>query len=305
MIDQFLLYDQAMITWLTNTFPPLIVGRNTQILIAIGRKGFVEVTSGTLVDNNTLTLPRISVQRLDPENHPERFNSNRIRRLGFCGNGEVIKMRSGKFPSPVNFNYQIDLWTRYASEMNLWMQKILFDFDQQYIYLSIRPDDIWGDKKYIVFLDGAITDNSELEPGEGERQIRRTFNLRAEARLYDQSTIPVNVLKRIEMRWLDYDDSTLYERQYLPPLEIFGTGTGGQTVFTALLDRPPVVIHTPVIQTIIGGSTVIVHDDGSGNWIGDSVAGGSINYTTGSISITFNSPPDSGEDLTITYFTDV
>lgn len=305
MIDQMLLYDQALVTWINNLLPPLLKGRTTQILVATARKAYAEVTTARLADNETLTFPRIAVTRLDYVNDPNRFNSNRIRRLGWCSTPVNQALRSARYPAPVNISYQVDLWTRYAKEMNLWVQQLMFEFAPQYIYLQIRPDDVWQDKKYIVFLEGSIADNSDLEPGEGERAIRRTFTVRAEAWVFDQAFLDVKVVKSLEFQWYDMDHGTLYEFTFLPPKEVVGTGNPPQVTFTFTVPRPPILAHTFVLQTLIAGTIEHVQDDGAGNLWGDRVSSGTLDYATGDVSITFTAAPDLGEDLTVTYFTDL
>jgi len=305
MIDQILLYDQAVVTWLNNTLPPLLEGRSTQILVSTARKAYAEVTTARLADNETLTTPRISLTRLDYVNDPMRFNSNRVRRLGWCSTPVNQSLRNAKFPAPVTISYQVDLWTRFAKEMNLWVQQLMFDFAQQYIYLSTRPDSVWQDKLFIMFLEGGISDNSELEPGEGDRSIRRTFTLRADGWIFDQSFLDTKVVKSLEFQWYDKDLGTQYELSFLPPLEVVDQGTGGQTTFSFTVPRPPVLEHSFVLQTLIGTEIEHVQDDGSGNLSGDNVSSGTLNYTTGEVSITFFTAPDSGADLTVTYFTDL
>ena len=83
MIDQLILYDQAMVTWLANNIAPLAKGRvsgvaiapEAQILIATARKAYAEVTTGRVQDNETLTFPRISISRLDHIIDPLRYRS--------------------------------------------------------------------------------------------------------------------------------------------------------------------------------------------------------------------------------------
>lgn len=305
MIDQLLLYDQSVVTWLSNLLPPLLEGRSTQILVSTARKAYAEVTTARLADNETLTTPRIVVTRLDYMNDPNRFNSSRIRRLGWCDSTVNSALRNSRWPSPVNISYQIDLWTRYAKEMNLWVQQVMFEFSPQYIYLRIRPDSVWGDKTFIVFLEGGIADNSDLEPGEGDRSIRRTFNLRLEGWVFDQAFIATNVLEALEFQWYDQDLGSLYEFSFLPPIEVVDQATGLEVSFSFTLERYPVLPNTLCIQTLISGTLEHVQDNGSGSLVGDRVLFGTVDYSTGQVSITYTDPPDIGEDITATYFTDL
>lgn len=305
MIDQVLLYDQALVTWINDTFPPLLQGRSTQILVSTARKAYAEVTTARLADNETLTFPRIVVTRMDYVNDPMRFNSNRVRRLGWCKSVPHGALRSAKFPAPVTFMYQVDFWTRWSKEMNLWIQKLLMDFASQYIYLQIRPDDVWQNKKYIVFLEGGVADNSDLEPGDGERAIRKTITLRADGWFFDQDFLSVGVVKSLEFQWYDLDLGSQYELTFLPPKEIVGQGSPPQVTFNFTVSRPPVLEHTFVLQTLISTTIEHVQDDGVGNLVGSRVSSGTIDYTTGEVSITFSAAPDAGEDLTVTYFTDL
>lgn len=304
-IDQFLLMDQSIVTWVQSTFPSLLVGRTTQLLVATPLRRFAEVTTGRLIDNETLLLPRITITKLDPSNDPARFNSNKIRRLGWDG-AQHKAIKAGRFPAPVNFEYQIDFWTKKVAEMNLWEQKILWDFAPQYIYLQIRPDDVWQNKKFIVFLASAIADNSEYEPGaDADRAIRKTMTIRAEARIYDQELSVVPVVKRFELQWLDYDTSDQFDRQFLPPLDLIATGDGFTFAFGPIaLPRKPVLKYTVVVQTVINTTNELAQDNGSGVISGTRTTG-SIDYATGIINLTFSAPPDSGAQITTTFFTDV
>jgi len=308
LIDQLLLYDQAILTWVQNYMIPLLPGRNVQLSVATARKAFAEVSTGQLLNERTLIVPRISLQRLDPVNDPARFNSNPIRRLGWAYStaNDQRQLIKGKFPTPVNIPYQLDLWTRFTKEMNLWERFIFDTFSPQYTYMRIRPNDVWGWKLFIVFLDGPVRNNSDLEPGEGERKIRKTVPLRVEGWFFPDTFDVPYVVKRLEIDIYDYEQtSLLYDRTFLPPLEVLGIGNGVQVTFSGTLLRPPVLKHTPIIQTVIAGTAEIVADNGSGSWVGTRVLSGSLTYTSGAYSITFSAPPDAGEQVSITYFTDL
>lgn len=305
MIDQMLLYDQAVVTWLNDTLPPLLKGRTTQILVATAQKSYAEVTTARLADNETLILPRISVTRLDYTNDPMRYNFTRIRRLGWDTTLVERAMRGAAFPVPVTIMYQVDLWTRFVKDMNLWAQKIMFDFASQYIYLNIALDAVWGTKMFPLFLEGGISDNSDLEPGEGDRVIRRTFSLRADAWIFDQAYEAVGIVKAMEFSWLDFDSEVEFDYTFLPPKEAVAVGDGIVITFNVTLVRPPVLEHAFILQAIIAGTIEHVQDDGAGNLLGDRVAVGTINYTTGAVAITFTVAPDPGENIIVTYFTDL
>lgn len=306
MTDQLLLHDQAVLTWVNSNFPSLLVGRTTQVLVATPRKAFAEATSGLVVDNRKLTTPRVSITRLGTENDFDRANANPIRRLGYCDDPLQKRLLKANYPAPINVNYQIDLWTRYVSEINLWERYIMETFPLSYMYLTWRPNDTWGDKYIPVFLDSPIRDNSDLEPGEGERLIRRTLDLRAESFFFPDTFNKVNVVKRIETIFIDLEDGvTEYDRSHLPPKESIGTGDGSAVTFGATLERWPVFKDTLVVQTVIGGNTVVAHDDGAGNLVGDNVSSGSIAYSTGVMSITYDTAPDVAADVFVTYFTDL
>jgi len=305
MTDQFILYDQAMLTWVSTYLSPLLVGRTVQVLFVTPRKTFAEVTTGQLVDERTLIVPRISVQRLDPENDPTRYNSNRMRRLGWAYSDldDHRSMLSSKFPAPVNVQYQIDLWTRFVEEMNLWERYVLEEFASTYIYLRIRPNDVYGWKKYIVFLRG-IANNSDLEPGEGEREIRKTVTLECQCWMFPDVITPKPIVKRIEYRVYDYDNhATEYFHGFAPPVELLATGNGTTKDYTGTLTRLPIIEHTPVIQTVIAGTVEIVDDDGLGHLIGRRLTSGTIDYVTGAYALHYASPPDNNEPITTTYFT--
>ena len=70
-----------------------------------------------------------------------------------------------------------------------------------------------------------------------------------------------------------------------------GTGDGVTTAFTFTVN--PSIIPG---SAIITDNTLTATDDGVGGWDGDASAG-SIGYTTGSISVTFTSPPANGATI--------
>jgi hypothetical protein len=95
------------------------------------------------------------------------------------------------------------------------------------------------------------------------------------------------------------DFSSTYSSEYVD-VEVIGTGNGSATTFNATLDFIPVKVNT-VKVSLDGVSGVSGSDNGSGIISGAGIASGTINYTTGAISVTFSSAPANGVDVQVAY----
>jgi len=84
--------------------------------------------------------------------------------------------------------------------------------------------------------------------------------------------------------------------------EVIATGDGSSSAFSGNFDFFP-VLHDSLMPGLvkITDGVEIFTDDGAGNLIGSLGGSGTINYFTGAYSITFNSPPGSGADITAYY----
>ena len=80
------------------------------------------------------------------------------------------------------------------------------------------------------------------------------------------------------------------------------TPDGSTTVFTGEdsgdLLNAPLVPHTVMV---FKNSVPVGSDDGAGNITGDTIDTGTINYTTGAISVTFDDAPEVGDEITFGY----
>jgi len=82
--------------------------------------------------------------------------------------------------------------------------------------------------------------------------------------------------------------------------EIIGTGDGATLTFSATLANPPVAAGSVVISYTIGGTAYTATDNGLGTITGTDLSG-TINYTTGEVSLTFTVAPDAATDITADY----
>lgn len=95
-------------------------------------------------------------------------------------------------------------------------------------------------------------------------------------------------------------DSINIKSNPVPKSEQIGTGNGTTTSFSGTLLRR-VVPRSVEVNYRIAGVNYTATDDGAGNITGTNISSGTVNYTTGNISITFSSPPDNGSTVTVNY----
>lgn len=74
----------------------------------------------------------------------------------------------------------------------------------------------------------------------------------------------------------------------------FQIGDGVTTSFVFSLSVTPLV---PLQVNLIVGGKKVGNDDGNGGWVGSTISSGTINYTTGSVSVTFTSAPANGASV--------
>jgi len=115
----------------------------------------------------------------------------------------LLRVNIANKPRLYRIRYQIDIWTRRINDMNQILEDILDDFDMQhYNYLLIDFGETWG-KKYVPCLLSGITDNSDLEPMEEERRIRKTVTVELEAyripELEEKKTVKDTYTKVLDM----------------------------------------------------------------------------------------------------------
>lgn len=77
------------------------------------------------------------------------------------------------------------------------------------------------------------------------------------------------------------------------------TGDGKTTVFTYTTARKPVIAGSVRIGYTIGATALVGTDQGDGTITGTSITTGTINYTTGAISLTFAIAPDNATAISL------
>lgn len=86
---------------------------------------------------------------------------------------------------------------------------------------------------------------------------------------------------------------------------VIGTGTGAQTLFSAILKWTPIRPNSGTdngIRVTVKAGAEILYDNGSGALSGVAGGTGTINYTTGAISVTFNAAPANDVPVQVLYY---
>jgi len=316
MPDQLLLYDTHLRDWIENEFDTLITGKNMSLMIGTPDRAFAEyVTPTALCPDGRPPLPRVAITIEDPEEEPERFNSNDIRKLGLVTGSNDSEIYRAEYPVPVRLPYTLNFWTEYRREMNLYVQKVLKLFRFQYKYIpvdidSISPVPLYGTKDVGIFIDSSISNTGDTEPGTEEVVYRRTVSLHMKAWLWDFGTNDVPstapVLKDFQLEtYRDRDLTELLEVARNPQRQILFTGTGAQVTFSGTVNSQllPIIENTLLIDATVGGNNVRGFDDGAGSILGTGINSGTVDYVNGTISITYDTAPDLDTPIEVCYFT--
>jgi len=96
-----------------------------------------------------------------------------------------------------------------------------------------------------------------------------------------------------------YVDPLLFYKKYQREITVddVGDGDGSTVTFTNTINNTPIKPGSLVVDD----RTEKFSDDGAGTLTGDAGGTGTINYTTGALSVTFNSAPSDGRDIRATY----
>jgi hypothetical protein len=321
MPNQFLMYDTAILNWVTAEFKNLLVGRGGTfpdkpgyVLIGTPDRAYSEYVTPVPIDPDGVPpLPRIAITIEDFERNEELFNIGTLRKLGWADDTTKTHIRRAEYPLSINQFYTINFWTEYHHEMQLFVQKVYELFRHPYVYIpvdinSISPapvTDAYETYNIGVHLEGPVSDTGDVEPGNQERIMRRTWSIRFASWLWDYNFLTAGVLKDVEMQFYgDRDLTQIIETYSIPRKYNLFVGTGAQVTFSGNLDGDilPVIENTFILDSELGGESKRVFDDGAGNLIGDEVSSGTIDYDTGAVAITYVNPPDAG-DITTTYYT--
>ena len=207
--------DQSVINWFNNDFPIHIDTRKVPVIYATAERwARAQKEKGFRDEGGILILPLISVRRTTPDHQVERYvpntdetNITLIRRVSTTpissndpqpsiidnkqadpiyqrvADKRVYKTLQIPFPSFVNLDYDVTVWTSYMTHQNL---------EQENIYREWKGGRTWvkvNDYYFFAQLKSS-SDQSNLDDfSDKEKIIRYSFKLLVQAYLIDRTKI--------------------------------------------------------------------------------------------------------------------
>jgi len=207
--------DQSVVNWFNKDFPLMIDGHKVNVMYATAERwARMQKEKGYRDESGILILPLISVRRTTPDNNAERYVpdsdetnitltkriattpiSNNDPQPAIINNTQIdpfyqnvkdkaiYEVMQIPFPSFVNLDYEVTVWTSYMTHQNI---------EQENIYREWKSGRTWVKVNGFYFfaqLKG-VSDQSNLEDfSDKEKIIRYNFKLMVQAYLINQKNI--------------------------------------------------------------------------------------------------------------------
>lgn len=203
--------DESVVNWFKRDYPVVINGNQVPVIYATAERwARVQKEKGFRDEKGSLMLPLISIRRSTPSPRKERYaaqgdetNFTVVRRLATNPTDEskqpaeqnrkvadpmylktndspIYEVVQIPFPSFVNVEYEIMVWTSYLSHQNILDENVFKNFKggRQWMYVN----------DYFFFTTSdSTTDNSNFEDfSDKERIIKYTFKFTVHAYFIDK-----------------------------------------------------------------------------------------------------------------------
>lgn len=208
-MDIIQLYDSSFVKFVELNLANQILG-DTAPVFWVGPKRVLAEVMAEQSENKRIEPPRIAVTKIMEDPAPERQMVVPIRNMGYSDEGRNFVF-TAPAPVPVNMSYQLDFYSGEVWQANRFKIAMFKLFRRQVRHLSVNFEidtlesgrlSIWKKKIVPLILDGGFSDNSDLEPGEEQREIRHSCTVRCEAWIFDE---PIQAKTAKSFRFGIYD----------------------------------------------------------------------------------------------------
>lgn len=221
--DQLVVYDNAVASWIQECPLRLKDGKPLRVVFATPDRAFArmreilkeELGEKNAIDVRLVPFPFASVTRGDWSFDYARFHGDYntfVAAPHVAPAGVSVEGTEGddagegywqtEFPKPVNLEFQVDLWSRERSPLNIFQQWIQFSGETDIGYLRVDFSSLWPEwgEKLVAYTQEGGSDVSELEPEEGERILRATVPLTVHGWLLPDMRVTRSV-RKLGVEW--------------------------------------------------------------------------------------------------------
>lgn len=188
--DQIRSLDVAVRVW-AEAAPLLEDGKSIPVVFATPDRAFSAMQhalSGRLPEGRSETVKKIPLPFASISRGNLLYDSNRFRGVNTKFNklattSDKLTALQAPFPLPYDISYRVEFWTKNHISGNKLQVYSALSFQSHEMFLPVDYANVWPNWgiKLISYENDGIIDNSELEPGEGERVFRFTQTMTAKA----------------------------------------------------------------------------------------------------------------------------
>lgn len=208
MINELEAYDKAIVEFFS--IPSRHTGEPVPIVYSPPQRAFSVLERLYKPQNGKIPLPALSVHRGEFTLDSSRFHFFK-RRVVSCPDptgGTIVNVTPP--PQTVTIPYFLEVWAYTTREMSSIIKVVATKFLQELAYITVDLEE-YGKHYFALKLDG-MSDASDLEPSEGERKLRTSFNLTLNG-VFHKPLTPVKTVKIIQTDVKDESDTIVYETQ--------------------------------------------------------------------------------------------
>lgn len=167
--------------------------------------------------NQIIRLPASSLTMLDWTFDITRWTRAHFRKLGWSEDGNRV-VQSPQLV-PIDVIYQLDLWSKYRSQMNQMLRNVLVKFAGREVWLEVDLKGVWGKKTIpISMLYKGPVNMTEHEPKDKDRTIRMVYSFLLRAWIIPDATMIPTVKKvLVDLYYTDNTGAKYPELTDLPP----------------------------------------------------------------------------------------
>jgi hypothetical protein len=203
-VDQIYLYDQAVRDWLQGV-EKLLGNDPLTVVFATPQRAFATIQRMWAAKHGaeraakltTLPYPVITVTRTAQRFAPERFQGFHAQFPRVQVSTDGMRAYNVVFPRPWDLDYQVDVLTRHRQTLNAIQMWLMEELTRE-TFLTIDFTSVWSGygTKEIPIRGLDLTDNSDLEPEEADRELRLTLSVTARGWLF-LPPVPVPLVLKI------------------------------------------------------------------------------------------------------------